>query len=175
MPVAVQPTVPCEMLPPLLIETIKAAVETTFHSILGEKPTLVSPEEQPPGVGGVVGIISFVGELAWSYSLILPETTAPAMIQRFVGFEIPYDSPDMGDAVGELANVLAGDVVARLESKRFKAQMSLPTVARGHDVELIAPGGVPTARMFFNSQCGRFWFKLSAARPGGFSSRIPGK
>jgi len=162
-------------LPAPLLDVMKAAVETTFQSILGERPVHQSSADPTPASGGIVGIISFLGDLTWSFSLILPDKTASALIQKFVGFDIPYDSSDMADAVGELANVLAGDVVARLESRRVKTQMSLPTVARGSDVELISPGGLPTARMFFTSTLGRFWFKLAAAKQATGMGRETGK
>ncbi len=80
----------------------------------------------------------------------------------------------MGDAVGELANILAGDVSARLECQRIKAQMSLPTVARGHDVALSSPVGKPSLRLEFDCPHGRFGCRLTAARPGESLGRRPG-
>ena len=46
----------------------------------------------------------------------LPRQTASNLVLAFAGCEIDFDSPDMGDAVGELANILAGDFVARQAS-----------------------------------------------------------
>lgn len=161
-------------LPSPILEVTREAVEATMLSILGERPDHQPTDGQPAACSGIVGIISFLGDLSWSYSLILPEQTASTLIQKFVGFEIPYASADMADAVGELANVLAGDIVARLETKRIKAQMSLPTVARGTDVEMISPAGLPSARIFFSAPIGRFWLKVSSARKGTSVGRQPG-
>src|SRR5207244_10134077 len=119
---------------------------------------------EPGGGGaqcdGVVGIISFMGGLSWSLMLGLPRETATALALAFAGFEIPFDSADMGDVVGELANVLAGGVSARLDTAGVAAQMSLPTVARGSDVELLLPGGLPSQRLPFASARGQFWVKV---------------
>ena len=80
----------------------------------------------------------------------------------------------MGDLVGEMANVMAGDIVARLEKSGIKAQMSLPTVARGHDVELLPPSNACTQRLRFTSATGGFWFRLIKAMDSMPGARRPG-
>jgi len=50
---------------------------------------------------------------------------------------VPFESSDMGDAIGELANVIAGSVKARLDQRGAKANISLPTVLRGSAVESV--------------------------------------
>jgi CheY-specific phosphatase CheX len=121
-----------------------------------------APPDAPPGTA-VMAVMSFFGDPVWSFALILPEATAVAAAQGFAGFEIPFDSPDMGDMVGEMANVMAGDVVARLEKARVKAQMSLPTVARGHDVELLPPSNTFEIRLHFAGPSGGFQLRLFQA------------
>ena len=93
-----------------------------------------------------------------------PELTAPSLVQKFTGFPIPYDSADMGDMVGEFANILGGDIVARLETNRVKAGISLPTVVRGSNVEMLLPQGQPATRMVFSSPCGEFWVRVACKR-----------
>src|SRR4051794_1774931 len=75
-------------------------------------PRAAPPEEVP--CAGIMGVISFFGDPVWSFAMVLPEATALAATAAFAGFDIPFDSPDMGDMVGEIANVIAGDIVARL-------------------------------------------------------------
>jgi CheY-specific phosphatase CheX len=157
--------------PTAIAETVKQAVEATFAVICGEKPELLSFGKSDTSATGVIGVISFVGDPTWSMALLVPQETAPALARKFAGFDIPFDSPDMGDAVGELANVLAGDVVARLEMRRIKAQMSLPTVARGQIAETHLPKGL---QMTFASAQGPYRFQLTAARPGQVLGRGPG-
>lgn len=164
---------PGTQFPPVVFDCVKAAVESTLGSILGTPPSYSGDSSLDLSCDGVIGIISFIGEMPWTFTVVLPHHTAPVLIGKFVGFEIPFDSPDMGDAVGELANVIAGEIVARLDSKRIKAQMSLPMVARGV-VELLVPGGLPSARMGFTSTEGPLWFNLAAAKPGNLVGRRPG-
>jgi chemotaxis protein CheX len=160
--------------PAVLADAVKQAMDSTFSAILGGAPALLPAGETLPTSSGLVGIISFVGDVSWSVSLLLPEAVAPVLAQQFAGFEIPLDSPDMADVVGELANVLAGDIVARCDARRVKAQMSLPMVARGHDLNVLTPGGLPSLRLEYRSTVGPFALKLDAARPGTTFGRRPG-
>jgi CheY-specific phosphatase CheX len=116
-----------------------------------------------------MGVISFFGDPVWSVSLVMPEATAVTAAKMFAGFDIAFDSPDMGDIVGEMANVMAGDIVARLDARGISTQMSLPTVARGHDVELLSSSNACAARLKFDSPNGSFLFRLVKAL-----DRLPG-
>src|SRR5581483_4177566 len=88
--------------PPAIADAVKTAVEKMFFAISGEMPIEHANGEQADSCPCVAGIISFFGDMPWSLSWVLNEETAPALAQKFAGFEIPFDSPDMGDVTGEL-------------------------------------------------------------------------
>src|SRR5262249_47299656 len=123
----------------------------------------------------VAGIISFFGDMPWTLTWVLTDKSAPALAQKFAGFEIPFDSKDMGDMAGELVNVLAGEIVAQLDQRRIKSQMSLPTVARGTNLELMPEIGPNVAELDYKSNVGGFWLRLAAAKTGNVLGRVPGK
>lgn len=153
-----------EAVPPAVTEAIRQSVVTTFESIIGSRLNVITSENGGGATDGVVGIIGLVGDLAFSVMLGFPRPTAPALVEKFTGFPVPYDSADMGDMVGEFANILAGDLIARLDSKGIKSNMSLPTVVRGSNVEMLLPQGQPWARIRFASECGEFWVKVAFKR-----------
>jgi CheY-specific phosphatase CheX len=80
----------------------------------------------------------------------------------------------MGEMAAELVNVLAGDVVAQLEKRCMKAQMCLPTVARGDHLEFTPAKGPGVIYIDFTSTQGKFWFRLVAAKTGPFAGRRSG-
>jgi len=93
--------------------------------------------------GVIMAVISLVGDVGWSLLLCLPRPTATGLAAKFAGFEIPFDSTDMGDAVGELTNILAGEVKARLDRLGVRADISLPSVMRGENTQFLGfPGTV---------------------------------
>ncbi|MEE9258957.1 MAG: chemotaxis protein CheX, partial [Nitrospinaceae bacterium] len=110
----------------------------------------------------------------WLLMLVLPKSSAQPIVSKFCGFDIDYDSPDMGDVVGELANVLGGDIVARLGKDGMKVAMSLPTIMRGHDVEPLLPRGLPSQKMYFTLPEGTMALRLAASKPGEQMGRKPG-
>jgi CheY-specific phosphatase CheX len=164
-----------EEMPEKLTNCVKASVMAIFNSIFSAEPI---PRGDTNGIAtgdGVVGIISFVGDVTWLLMLVLPKTSAQAIAFKFTNFEVAYDSPDMGDVVGELSNVLAGDIVARLSAEGIKVAMSLPTIMRGHDVEPLLPRGLPSLKMHYTiPDGGDVFLKLAGTKPGQTVGRRPG-
>ncbi len=154
---------PCPAAVKVIVESARAAVEATFSQIWGEAPSFCEHPPQESPTSCVAGIISFAGDQPWSLSWALARETAPALIQRFTGFEIPFDSPDMGEAVAELVNVLAGEVIVQMEKRRMKAKMGLPMVARGCPLELMASRSSAATRLDYTCAHGRFWIGVICA------------
>jgi CheY-specific phosphatase CheX len=162
--------------PPRIAEAVKSAIALSFASIFGQEPQPVDEAESSKSCASVVGIMSFVGDFTWSLALIVPERTAPTMAEKFTGFPIPFDGPDMTDAIGELNNVLAGEVVAQLDRRGVKARMSLPVTLRGIDVETVLPRGVPEITLAYGLDGSPYWFKMAAlaSSRSGIHVRLPG-
>ncbi len=138
-------------------------VVSTFGAICGEEPTHEPDPGGRPKQQSISGIISLVGDVSWSVMLSFDCDTATSMAQTFAGFEIPFDSADMADVIGELANVVAGGLARRLECVGVKAELGLPTVARGGDVETVVPAATVVYVERFTSKEGRFWLEVAAA------------
>ena len=158
----------------VIADSVKTSVGVTFESIFGQPPAIVESEPSAEPCARVASVISFFGTQPWSLTLIVPEQTAVAMALKFTGFEVPFDSADMGDVVGELTNVLAGQVVADLLRRSIQAQMSLPTVARGNDVEMLRGKGAATRHLGYTSPQGHFWFEVCTASNVQRLCRTPG-
>lgn len=147
-------------LPGEVIDAACVSIETTLAGILGSRPvrTADAPAADRPAL---LGIISFVGDMKWSLSLMLADPVAGAVVERFCGLALPFDSPDLGDAVGELVNVIAGEVVAQMEKRRMKARMSLPVVIHGRAMELIRERGTAVEQINYTSTFGPFTVRLT--------------
>lgn len=153
------PPVASAPFPPAICDAVRDAATDFFRVSCGLTHQEKSDDDAPSG-SGIMSTISFMGDQPWSFSLVLPDHTATAMARAFAGFDIPADSPDMGDVIGEVVNVIAGGICARLDAKGIKAQMSLPTVVRGENVSVMVPSGAATKRMEFVGTSGPCWFQL---------------
>lgn len=167
-------TVPSSALPAALVECTHEATASTFEAICGQAPIYLGERDQVMPTAAVVGIISFVGDYIWSVMLGIPKDTSPALALTFIGAEVGFEDPDMGDVVGELTNVLAGHAVARLDEMGIQAEMSLPTVVRGTDLDLMLPGEVPSSFTCFTLPEGPFWVRVAKAGGDRQLTRRPG-
>jgi len=146
------------------VACVAGAVDAIFSSLLGEAPVQTGEEvmNQVLRCDGVIGIISLVGDVDWLLVLGLPRDTAPAIAEGFAGFPIPFESEDMADAVGELANLVAGDVKVNLDAIRLSSEISLPQVLRGTGIEVLRPPRTPSVVLTFDSSCGPFLLALTS-------------
>jgi CheY-specific phosphatase CheX len=154
-----------EQLPEVLLDCVKESVRKTFAAICGAEPALQGGAENGMVDEGVVGIISLVGDIAWTLMVGLPRETATALALSFAGFEIDFESEEIGDFAGELANTIGGDLQNRLHGIDVNAELSVPTVTRGNNLRLMLPGNLAAICFHYGSANGEFWIKLASQRP----------
>jgi CheY-specific phosphatase CheX len=141
---------------------VKESVINTFASIIGSKPDYLEQSEETSSLNGVIGNIAvFNQHHTLSLMIVIPRETALKLSELFIGVEIPFESDDMGDLVGEISNILAGDVAANIETVGFRGQSSLPTATRGSDLTLFMPNKPPTEKMKFIGPSGEFWVNMA--------------
>jgi len=162
------------VIPEELSDCVRDSVASVFNMIMGAEPSYDGDDDSKTLGEGVVGTISFTGDITWLLMLTLPRSSAEKIALKFVGVDIPYDSEDMGGVVAELANCLAGDIVARLSGIGIKTAMSLPTMLRGIDVEPILPRNTPTSKQHYSMEEGEMLLKMAGVNPGETIGRKPG-
>ena len=139
------------------IECVAEATTEIFNITCGLSLNPIDKDENLSDDGVIIAIISLVGDVEWSVFLGLPRQTATAVAAKFAGFEIPFDSDDMGDAIGELANILGGQVKARLDRRSVKANISLPSVMRAENMHVLIQRSVSGIKTCFDSELGKLW------------------
>jgi chemotaxis protein CheX len=146
------------------VDSVREATVESLATTCGLTPELKADEPPPTGTGfnALVAVISLVGNVEWTLTLDLPQPVASALAAKFAGFEIPFDSSDMGDAIGEVANIVAGATKAKLDQKGVKADISLPTVLRGNRMEVLKSHTLPSTQFTFDSPFGTFWVRVVA-------------
>jgi len=122
------------------VRSIREVLQTMAHVTV----TVGSPalKTSPATTYDVSGIIGFSGGFSGSMVLSFQKCTATALASAFAGMPIEPDSPDFADAVGELANMIAGSAKTGFG---YDTSISVPSiimgpghvVARLHDVPCI--------------------------------------
>lgn len=142
-----------DQIPEELVEKVRESVLSIFESIIGEELEQVGDGNGSGPLNGIIGNITvFNAEHTISLMLAIPKDTALFFSEVFIGMELPFESDDMGDLIGEISNILAGDVAANVEKVGFRGQSSLPTATRGSDLTLFMPNKPPTKKMRFTSE-----------------------
>jgi chemotaxis protein CheX len=113
----------------LILPFVNSA-RTVLSTMAGIETTVAKPFLRNDTVlkHDVSGIIGFTGGVEGSVVIGLDLPVAKSIVKAFAGMELDADSPDFSDAVGELANMIAGSAKRHLNAV---AGISVPTVVIG--------------------------------------------
>lgn len=102
----------------------------------------------------VSGIIGLSGGAKGSVALSFPRITALKVVTAFGGVKVMSLDETVVDAIGELANIIAG--AAKRDLARYRINISLPTVVVGTHHELGGPSDIRPMVVPFESPLGPF-------------------
>ncbi|MDR3183764.1 MAG: chemotaxis protein CheX [Planctomycetaceae bacterium] len=126
--------VPVEYINPFIIAVTKTLETMVGCKVTRQAPTLKKESRSLFPVSGIIGLSgTVIGTCIVTMSEALALKSASAMLME----ERTQLDDDVFDAVGELANMIAGNAKAQLEE--YKLSLSLPNVIRGTDVEILFP------------------------------------
>jgi len=134
---------------------IKACLETFYLmanvKLVPGKPLIISKSQSRYDITGIIGLS---GEAKGSINLCLKKKDALSLVSKFVQEKVTRMDEETADAVGELANIIAG--YAKKEMTGLKIQISLPIVIMGHNHLTDRPRGMTCFIIPFTSPNGNF-------------------
>ena len=150
-------------------DAVTESIEEVFKNVCCSciEASDVDPSDQPNS-SVVIAVISIVGDVNWSIFIGLPKETAETMAEKFCGFDIPFESEDMGDVVGELSNILAGTCKLILDKRNVQVEISLPSVIRANSMEILVQRESKGQKVYFNGCVGNFWAGIVSGKSTGF-------
>jgi chemotaxis protein CheX len=86
----------------------------------------------------ISGIIALTGEVKGLISISMKAPTAARVASCLIGKKVNFSDTDVTDAIGEIVNIIAGNVKKNLEDM-FRIIISLPTVVRGKAHSIVIP------------------------------------
>ncbi len=107
------------------------AVQNVFRTMLSVDVKIGKPyvKTQETASADVSAIIGFSGDAAGCVVISFPRLVATKTASTFGGAELGEDHPDFADALGELANMVAGN--AKKDFEGVDISISLPSVVIG--------------------------------------------
>jgi len=139
-----------------------ASTKTVFSTMLQLQVSCDKPVPQaviPTKGRDVSGIIGMSGDVLGSIVLSFSMEPAKQIVAKFVGADVPPDSEDFGDAVGELLNMICGGAKAKFEGKSVSISCPSVVVGEKHKVQQMSDALCITIPC--RSDCGEFVVEVS--------------
>jgi chemotaxis protein CheX len=116
------------------VATIQAIADEAWLALLGEDEVLVPLPGEPAG-DAVSGWVEIVGPWTGAVVLTCGDTTAQRLARHLLREHAPevLDEEDVADALGELANVVGGNVKAALPGPSVLGLPEVGTAPTPHD------------------------------------------
>lgn len=136
------------------------SVKSVLKMMLGVETKIERPRvKSVPGTEyDYSGIISFSGNIVGTVVLSCKKDTAIKLVERFAGSEVPPDTSDFADALGELTNMITG---AAKKDLGAAASISVPTVIMGKGHMVARPSDVPCLVIPCVTELGEFAVEIS--------------
>jgi chemotaxis protein CheX len=146
-----------------LILPFMTAVREVFQKMAGVQTTVDKPFLKTDSTSAyeVCGIIGFSGEITGCVVVSFSTGAAVKLVEAFAGTYFDPASPDFADAVGELANMIAGSAKPHLGAF---ASISVPSVVIGKGYSVASMRNSPCLVIPCGSPFGAFAVEVSIKR-----------
>lgn len=108
----------------------------------------------------ISGIIGLAGTHKGVLAIHLPKVVALAITSSFLGMDVDEIGPDVEDAVGELANMLGGNIKTILSQKGRDIELSMPTTISGKQYDFQPTKDAEQVAIPFVTDAGNFVIEL---------------
>src|SRR5580765_1925345 len=88
----------------------------------------LDPANDPVTLTAVIGL---AGAFSGGFTIVVDQSTAKRLASAMLGIEITELSSDVYDALGEIANILAGAWKTKIPTLHADCLLSVPTVVTG--------------------------------------------
>ncbi len=113
-----------------------------------------------PHVDSISGVIGLAGTHKGVLAIHLPHRVAIAITSSFLGMDVDEMNSDVEDAVGELANMLGGNVKSILSEKGRDISLSMPTTISGKHYDYQSNKDAERFLIPFRCETGQFTVEL---------------
>lgn len=157
------------------INPFVSAISAVFKTMVNTDVKIGKPHMmvEPGTRADVSGVIGFSGDASGCVVLCFPKTVACQVASAFAGVTIDETHPDFSDAIGELANMVAGN--AKKDFTGMRVSISLPSVIVGTDHTVSASKATPRLVIPCDTALGSFDVEVAVIveKPGPSSGTRP--
>jgi len=145
-----------------LLENIVDATKEIFETMIMMDITPGNPlsESVTEFKGSVSGVIGLAGSCKGMLAIHLPDAVAMGITSNFLGMEVTDVDDDVTDAIGELANMLAGNIKMVLDVAGNNVTLSIPSCIHGEEYSMDCVSDAEWVVVPFSTDSGQFLVEL---------------
>ncbi len=150
-------------------DIIPKIVDATQEIFTGMVMMEISLDGEPLAELGIMknsitGMVGLAGIRKGMLAVHFPNSLALAITTSFLGMEVEEMNEDVQDAIGEIANMLGGNVKTILSDKGRDIQLSLPSTISGEEYSFMSSNEVDQVVLPFKAPAGVFYVELELER-----------
>lgn len=153
-----------DKLVPEFCESMRQTFETmVFLPVECGDPEPIADGGPLSDISATIGLTGseFSGILALAFTLEVSEAVFRSMMMMEAGD--PVEKAELKDAVGELANMVAGGAKATLQNGGMDCALGLPTVISGDSHQLQSPADAAVCLVPVSTDKGKFYMRIAVA------------
>ncbi len=128
-------------------------------SVAGEPMTNLGPLKQ-----SITGMVGLAGTHKGVLAVHFPNQVAMDVTGSFLGMEVGEINADVQDAIGEIANMLGGNLKTILSDRGRDIQLSLPSTISGEQYSFSSQMDVDQIILPFQAPSGVFYVEVELER-----------
>jgi len=110
--------------------------------------------------GDVTGVIGLTGEATGMISVSFSEKCILAVVSKMFGEDMTELNEEIGDATGEISNMISGQARQKLENLGISLQAAIPSVIMGKNHTITHITKQPVIAIPFNTDNGDFTIEV---------------
>jgi len=141
----------------LIDATLEVFASMIFIDIAAELPSADPASDIDPNLSSLIGL---AGDLKGILAIHCPAAVALGITSSMLGMEVTELDEDVKDAIGEIANMVAGGLKVALASDDKKIELAIPTTVIGKSIHTSGLSRATRVMIPFSSPIGRFGVEL---------------
>lgn len=141
---------------------ISESTEEIFNTMIFMEIAAMDPLDAGKQVLGchVSAMIGLSGQFSCMLGIHCPEAVGLAIAGTMLGMEIEEIDADVKDALGEIANMIAGGLKEKFAAEDIALQLSIPTAISGKSYTISSPSGSNRIVIPFEVEQGQFFVEM---------------
>lgn len=140
---------------------IESTIEIFTGMVMMEISVAGEPlESMGPLKNSITGMVGLAGTHKGVLAVHFPKQVALAVTSSFLGMEVEEINADVQDAIGEIANMLGGNLKTILSDRGRDIHLSLPSTIYGEEYAFSSQAEVDQVILPFQAPTGLFYVEV---------------